>query len=357
MKQTSLFEQHELLGAKMVDFAGWMMPIQYQNLKEEVLAVREDVGVFDVSHMGEFFIQGKDAIKAVDYLVTNDISSAQIGKAIYSPLCRENGTIIDDLIVYKISSDNIMICVNAANIDKDKEWITTQLKKFDVTFKDLSQNYSLLAVQGPKTYSTLKNIDLGANLDDIDYYSLQIENSDSETPIIFARTGYTGEDGFEIFGPHEYIQKVWQQLIEKNVKPCGLGARDVLRLEVCYPLYGNELNDEITPLDAGLKWTTKFSKESFIGKEALTNYTPKYQLIKLYLEKGIARAGYAIENSQGETLGIVTSGTMSVVKSQGIALARVKKGSFTDEDIFVNIRNKQFKAIRTKQPFVTGGHK
>jgi aminomethyltransferase len=357
MKQTSLFEQHELLGAKMVDFAGWMMPIQYQNLKEEVLAVREDVGVFDVSHMGEFFIQGKDAIKAVDYLVTNDISSAQIGKAIYSPLCRENGTIIDDLIVYKISSDKVMICVNAANIDKDKEWITTQLKKFDVTFKDLSQNYSLLAVQGPKTYSTLKNIDLGANLDDIDYYSLQIENSDSETPIIFARTGYTGEDGFEIFGPHEYIQKVWQQLIEKNVKPCGLGARDVLRLEVCYPLYGNELNDEITPLDAGLKWTTKFSKESFIGKEALTNYTPKYQLIKLYLEKGIARAGYAIENSQGETLGIVTSGTMSVVKSQGIALARVKKGSFTDEDIFVNIRNKQFKAIRTKQPFVTGGHK
>ena len=357
MKKTSLYDKHETLGAKMVDFAGWMMPIQYQNLKDEVLAVRKSLGVFDVSHMGEFFISGVDAVKAVDYLVTNDIAGADIGKAIYSPLCRDNGTIIDDLIVYKISNEKLMLCVNAANLEKDKSWITSHLKDFNVEFQDVSESYSLLAVQGPQAYSTLREIDLEAELQDISYYSLQIEQSNSETPIIFARTGYTGEDGFEIFGPHAYIGKVWQQLIDKGVQPCGLGARDVLRLEVCYPLYGNELNDDLTPLDTGLNWTVKMKKDNFIGKSALETYSPKYQLIKLCLAKGIARTDYPVENSQGENLGVITSGTLSVVRSEGIALARVKKGAFTDEDIFVNIRNKQFKAIRTKQPFVTGGHK
>lgn len=361
MKKTSLYENHLASGAKMVNFAGWEMPIQYQNLKEEVLAVRKNVGVFDVSHMGEFFISGTDAVKAVDYLVTNDIAGADIGKAVYSPLCREDGTIIDDLIVYKIANDKVMICVNAANLEKDKKWITSKissnLSDFDVNFVDMSDHYSLLAVQGPQTFKVLSEINLNAQLEDIDYYSLQMVNNESQTPIIFARTGYTGEDGFEIFGPHDYIKGVWEQLIEKGVKPCGLGSRDVLRLEVCYPLYGNELNDDVTPLDTGLKWTVKMKKPDFIGKEALASYTPQFQLIKLQVEKGIARSNYPVENANGEEIGVVTSGTMSVVRSEGIALARVKKGSFTDDNIFVKIRNKQFKAIRTKQPFVTGGHK
>jgi aminomethyltransferase len=357
MNKTSLHENHQKLGAKLVDFAGWEMPIQYQNLKEEVLAVRNKVGVFDVSHMGEFFVTGPDAVKAVDYLVTNDIAGAQIGKAVYSPLCREDGTIIDDLIVYKITETKIMICVNAANIEKDRNWIEKNLSQYNVSFSDKSESYSLLAVQGPDTYSVLNKINLEADLKDIEYYSLQIENADSDTPIIFARTGYTGEDGFEVFGPHEYIKSIWNQLMDNGVQPCGLGSRDVLRLEVCYPLYGNELNDEVTPLDAALKWTVKMDKEDFIGKAALNDYQSKYQLVKLVMDKGIARAGYPVETEDGQALGEITSGTMSVVTGKGIALARLKKGSFTDDNIFVNIRGRKYKANRTKQPFVSGGHK
>lgn len=357
MNITSLFEEHKSLGAKIVDFAGWQMPIQYENLKKEVQAVRENVGVFDVSHMGEFFIFGTDAIEAVDYIVTNDISNAKTGKAIYSPMCREDGTIIDDLIVYKISDSRVMICVNAANIDKDKKWIKEKISKFNVEFADQSANYSLLAVQGPNSYEVLNSIELDFKIEDIEYYSLQIENQDSSIPTIIARTGYTGEDGFEIFAPHSQIKNIWNQLINKGVTPCGLGARDVLRLEVCYPLYGNELNDEVTPLDCGLKWTVKFNKKDFIGKNFLKTYAPKYQLIKLVLDKGIAREGYLVEDSQGNQLGIITSGTMSVVNSKGIALARVNKDADIDSQIFINIRNRQYEAKRIKNSFVTGGHK
>jgi len=358
MSQTSLYNEHKALGAKLVDFAGWEMPIQYKNLKEEVIAVRKSVGVFDVSHMGEFFVTGVETIKFVDHLVTNDIVNAPMLKAIYSPLCREDGTVIDDLIVYKISENNLMICVNAGNIQKDYEWIATQAKNFDVEVKDKSADYSLLAVQGPETYSILSQMDLQAKLNDIEYYSLQIIDENSETPIIFARTGYTGEDGFEIFGPHEYIVKIWKQLMEKEVTPCGLGARDVLRLEVGYPLYGHELNDEVTPLDSGLRWTVKQSKESFIGKKFLSEYTPKYRLAKFILDKGIPREGYAVKNSHDEVVGVVTSGTMSVGLGKGVAITRIEKEKFTEDDsYYIEIRNKNYPAIFTKKAFINGGHK
>ncbi len=356
-QRTSLYDEHVKLSAKIVDFAGWEMPIQYKNLKAEVEAVRSNVGVFDVSHMGEFFIEGNEALKFTDFLVTNDIANAELGKAIYSPLCREDGTIIDDLIVYKISENYIMICVNASNIDKDFDWIESQIEGFDCTLKNRSHEFSLLAVQGPNTVKALKSIDLGCELKDIDYYSLQVEKLDMQE-IIFARTGYTGEDGFEIFGPHKYIQNLWSQLVSIGAEPCGLGSRDVLRLEVGYPLYGNELNDEVTPLDSGLKWTVKMSKTDFIGKKALMDYKPNFRLVKLSLDKGIPREGYQVENEAGTILGQVTSGSMSVVLKKGIAIARIKKDLYDAENqFFIDIRGKKYKAELNKKPFVAGGHK
>lgn len=354
LKQTSLFEEHQKLGAKIVDFAGWEMPIQYANLKNEVQAVRENVGVFDVSHMGEFFAEGPDALKFVDYLVTNDILGAEMSKAIYSPLCRENGTIIDDLIVYKIAPEKVMICVNAANIDKDFSWMQSKLEGFNCELTNQSADYSLLALQGPKTFETLKKLTLGFEVQDIDYYSIQVADNGT----LLARTGYTGEDGFEIFGSHDQIKSVWNQLMELGVTPCGLGARDVLRLEVCYPLYGQELNDEVTPLDAGLKWTVKLNKEKFVGKETLEANEPKYRLLKIQLDKGIPRPGYKVETEDGKEIGEVTSGTMSVVLSKGIALARVEKNLYNNEEnLVIDIRGRKYPGIINKKPFVAGGHK
>ncbi len=233
MKKTALYQQHIDLGAKMVEFAGHEMPIQYSNLKQEALAVREGAGMFDVSHMGEFFIEGKDATRFVDLLITNDFAGAPELKAVYSPLCREDGTVIDDLISYKLSETRVLICVNAANIQKDWNWINSQARDFDVKITDCSEKYSLLALQGPKAFEIFSEVDSG--LKDIDYYSVQIRE-DGEIPVIYARTGYTGEDGFEIFAPHDEIVGLWKKLLNHDVTPCGLGARDVLRLEVCYPL-------------------------------------------------------------------------------------------------------------------------
>ena len=352
-QKTSLFEEHEALGARMVDFAGWLMPIQYKNLKEEVKAIRESVGVFDVSHMGEFFVKGPDAIKFADHVVTNDISGAENLKAIYSPLCREDGTIIDDLIVYKLAEDELMICVNAANIKKDFDWLKSKVESFNCELTDRSSEFSLLALQGPKSFEILQKLSLGFKPSDMEYYSIE-RSGDT----LVARTGYTGEDGFEIFASHDRIKMIWKEMMDLGVAPCGLGSRDVLRLEVCYPLYGHELNDEVTPLDSGLKWTVKPSKDEFIGKAALSDYTPKYQLIKLTLDKGIPREGYSVENAAGDQIGEITSGTMSVVLNKGIALARVKKELYNPEaEIIVDIRGRKYPAELNKKPFVTGGHK
>ena len=234
--KTCLFEKHKELNAKIVDFAGYEMPIQYKNLKEEVLAVRNEVGLFDVSHMGEFFVRGDDATRFVDYLITNDFKNLKSGKAIYSPLCNEEGRILDDLIAYKISDEEVLICVNAANMEKDFAWISKQTNGFDIKLTNESSDYSLLALQGPKSFEILKSINEFNGLENNEYYSVQcLKNKE----YIVARTGYTGEDGFEIFSSHQNITKLWAALINQGVKPCGLGARDVLRLEVCYPLYGN----------------------------------------------------------------------------------------------------------------------
>lgn len=354
--KTSLHEEHLALNAKMAPFAGFDMPLQYTSVKEEVLAVRGSAGVFDVSHMGEFFVTGPEAVDFVDYLLTNDFKNAEMNKAVYSPLCREDGTIIDDLIAYKLSANNILICVNASNIAKDWEWINSKLGDFDCELTNQSLDYSLLAIQGPKAEFVLKNLGLGID-DSFSYYSVKEFELDGEN-LIIARTGYTGEDGFEIFSSHDFAISLWKKLIFNDVKPCGLAARDVLRLEVCFPLYGHELSDAITPLDAGLAWTVKKAKEKFIGKTTLQDYKAKYQLVRLSLDKGIPREGYDVENAQGEKIGSVTSGTMSVVTGKGIALSLVEKAKMPeDKKLFINIRNNKYEAILHTKAFVSGGHK
>lgn len=353
--RTHLYDEHVKLNAKIVPFAGWEMPVQYTSVKDEVLAVRNDVGVFDVSHMGEFFVDGKDAAKFADFILTNDILNAPNGKAIYSPLCREDGTIIDDLIVYKFSNERLMICVNASNIDKDYTWMKSKVSGFDCSLSNLSNIFSLVALQGPKSFEMLKLII--KDLPDMEYFSV-FETTLGDAPVIIARTGYTGEDGFEVFAHHGTIKSLWGLFIENGVTPCGLAARDVLRLEVCFPLYGHELNDEVNPYDATLGWTVKLTKENFIGKDALVTKKAKYKLVKLMLDKGIPREGYPVTNEAQQVIGTVTSGTMSVVLNKGIALARIEIDKVPANEVFlIDIRNKYYNATLNKKAFVTGGHK
>ena len=354
--KTSLHEEHLALNAKMAPFAGFDMPLQYSSVKEEVIAVREHAGVFDVSHMGEFFVTGPDAVDFVDYIVTNDFKNAELLKAVYSPLCREDGTVIDDLIAYKLAEDRVLICVNASNIKKDWDWISSKTAAFNCALSNLSSDFSLLAIQGPKAELILQDFAIKLP-QDFPYYSI-LETTHESEKIIIARTGYTGEDGFEIFSSHQYAKNLWNKLILNNVKPCGLASRDVLRVEVCYPLYGHEINDDVTPLDAGLAWTVKLTKADFIGKKALEAYKPKFQLVKLSLERGIPREGYEVLNAEGQNIGVITSGTMSVVTGKGIALALIEKAKVpADKKYLISIRNNNYEANFHTKAFVTGGHK
>jgi aminomethyltransferase len=305
--------------------------------------------------MGEFFVEGPDAEKFADYLVTNDVLNAAQGKAIYSPLCREDGTVVDDLIVYKLRPGRVLICVNASNIDKDFDWMMSQHKGFDCTLVNKSNEYSLLALQGPESFPTLTPMIKG--MPELEYYSV-FETSFGAHPVIIARTGYTGEDGFEVFGSHAAIKEMWQKLMENKVTPCGLASRDVLRLEVCYPLYGHELTDEVNPFDAGLGWTVKLTKINFVGKPALESKKAKYKLVKFILDKGIPRENYQVMDGKGNVIGSVTSGTMSVVTGKGIALARIEIEKAPKDEVFnIDIRQKSYPAQLTKKSFVTGGHK
>ncbi len=354
--KTGLHAEHMALNAKMAPFAGFDMPLQYSSVKEEIIAVRENVGVFDVSHMGEFFVEGDEAVKFVDYMLTNDFAGADVGKAVYSPLCRENGTIIDDLIAYKLESNKVLICVNAANIDKDYSWLESHVGKFNCSLSNHSNNYQLLALQGPKSESILKECGVFPEGEFV-YYSAK-EFKSSLGTVILARTGYTGEDGFEIFGNLELIQTLWKRFMELGVTPCGLAARDVLRLEVAYPLYGHELSDEWTPLDAALAWTVKKEKEAFIGKDFLADYKPKFRLIKLSLEKGIPREGFEVLDGNNEVIGKITSGTMSVTLGKGVGLALVEKAKFPKDKVFkIQVRKNIIDAEFHSKAFISGGHK
>ena len=350
MKKTSLYENHVELGAKIVPYAGFNMPVQYKSVKEEILSVRNKCGVFDVSHMGEFLIEGTDASKAMDYMIPNDFINLPVGKAIYSPLLNEEGGILDDLIAYKLSENKVLVCVNAANIEKDYAWFEKNLEPFNISLKNESDNFSLIALQGPQSEIHLKKLSFIKDLSPMKNY--EVINHEG---LIIAKTGYTGELGFEIFGDHKTITKIWDELNENEVTPCGLAARDTLRLEVCYPLYGQELNEQVGPLESNLGWTIKLEKKGdFIGKESLKKATKNTKLIKLKMNKGIPRQGSKIiQLKNNEEIGEVTSGTYSPTVGCGIAMARVKNSyKIQDGDLLIEIRSKQYPAEVVKKNFL-----
>lgn len=358
MKRTPLFNKHVSLGAKMVPFAGFEMPVQYSGLTEEHFAVREKAGLFDVSHMGQFFIEGPGAKDLLQFVATNNADTLKNGKAQYTCLTNENGGIVDDLIVYKIADEKYFVVVNASNIDKDWNHINNH-NTFGAIMTNASDEMSLLAIQGPKATEILQKL-TPVQLQDLPYYHFTIGEVAGIQDIIISNTGYTGSGGFEIYFKNEDAEKLWDELMsageEFGMLPCGLGARDTLRLEKGFCLYGNDLSDNTTPLEAGLGWITKFDKD-FVAKDILEKQKSEGVTKKLVgfemQEKAIPRNGYPVVDAEGKTIGKVTSGTMSPMKKTGIGLAYLDT-DFTKvgTEIFIQIRNKNIPAQVVKPPFV-----
>ena len=353
MKQTPLYKRHVELGAKMVDFAGYQMPIQYTGIIQEHNAVRHSAGLFDVSHMGEFIITGDEAEVFLDYVTINDVVSIQPWQAQYSAMCYEDGGIIDDLLIYRYP-DHFMLVVNASNKEKDLDWFMAH-KLDNVDILDISDQTGLIALQGPKSRSILQNI-FDINLNEIDFYWFDVAKINGNSATI-ARTGYTGELGFEIYADHDNIVKIWDAIMKAGgdaVEPTGLGCRDTLRMEMKYCLYGNDIDASTNPIEAGLGWITKLDKDNFIGKEALVdakaNITRKLICIEM-IDRGIPRKGYTIVNN-GAVVGEVTSGTQSPSLNQGIGLAYVAKGfAKTGTKLKMKVRHKLLNCKVVKSPF------
>ena len=356
MKNTALTSTHEALGAKIVPFAGYKMPVQYDGVNIEHEAVRTGVGVFDVSHMGEFLIEGPNALDLIQKVCSNDASKLTIGKAQYSCLPNDNGGIVDDLIIYKIKDDSYLLVVNASNIEKDWNWIASK-NDVGADMKDLSENYSLLAIQGPKAVEAMQSLS-SHDLSEIKFYNFVVGDFAGIEHVIISATGYTGSGGFEIYCKNSEVKQVWDKVIEAGAKPIGLAARDTLRLEMGYCLYGNDIDDTTSPIEAGLGWITKFSKP-FTNSEALEDEKrrgPERKLVAFELdERGIPRQGYDIVDSSGKTIGNVTSGTMSPSLSKGIGLGYVPTIFATaGSKINIQIRKNAVPATVVKLPFYKG---
>ncbi|GAV23356.1 glycine cleavage system aminomethyltransferase GcvT [Carboxydothermus pertinax] len=356
LKRTPLFEEHLKLGAKMVPFGGWEMPVQYTGILEEHMAVRTDVGMFDVSHMGEIEILGSRAEEFVNYLITNDASRLNPGEVIYTTMCYPNGGTVDDLLAYKYSNDHYLLVVNASNKDKDFAYIIEH-KWEDVTVTDLSDQTAEIALQGPRAQEVLQKL-TSFDLNRIKYFGF-VEIEVAGIPCLVSRTGYTGEDGFEIYFTPIHAAKIWNELLSLGVKPAGLGARDTLRFEACLPLYGHELSAEITPLEAGLGWAVKFTKEDFLGKEALLaqkNAGLKRKIVGLeMIGAGIPRQGYEIVFNQ-RGVGFVTSGTFAPYFKKNLALAMVDiDAAEIGTELEVIIRGKGVRARVVPKPFYKRG--
>ncbi|MBN8703525.1 MAG: glycine cleavage system aminomethyltransferase GcvT [Bacteroidetes bacterium] len=358
LKSTALEKKHISLGAKMVPFAGYNMPVSYTGLNDEHATVRNALGMFDVSHMGEFIIRGEKAFDLIQRVTSNDVAALTDGKAQYSCLPNETGGIVDDLLVYRIDAKTYMLVVNASNIEKDWNWI----KKFNsdnVEMVNISEKTSLLAIQGPKAITALQKL-TSINLSEIPYYSFKKGTFNGVENVVISNTGYTGAGGFEIYFENQYAEKMWDAIIdagkEFGIKPIGLGARDTLRLEMGFCLYGNDIDDTTSPIEAGLGWITKFTK-TFTNSEYLKNQKEKGVTKKLVgfemLDRGIPRHGYEIVDATGALLGVVTSGTQSPTLQKGLGLGYVATGSSKiDSEIFIKIRDKQLKAKVVKIPFL-----
>ncbi|MEP3208651.1 MAG: glycine cleavage system aminomethyltransferase GcvT [Maribacter sp.] len=358
MKNTALTKTHEALGAKIVPFAGYNMPVSYEGVNAEHETVRNGVGVFDVSHMGEFLIGGPNALDLIQKVTSNDASKLTIGKAQYSCLPNETGGIVDDLIVYRVKEEQYLLVVNASNIEKDWNHISKYNSEFKADMRDISENYSLLAIQGPKAVEAMQSL-TSEDLSAIKFYNFVVGDFAGIEHVIISATGYTGSGGFEIYCKNEEVQQVWDKVLEAGadlgIKPIGLAARDTLRLEMGYCLYGNDINDETSPFEAGLSWITKFTKD-FVNCESLAKekaHGPERKLIAFELdERGIPRHDYDIVDGQGKKIGIVTSGTMSPSMGKGIGLGYVPIiFSEVGSKIQIQIRKKAVPATVVKLPF------
>lgn len=359
MNRTALFDKHVSLGAKMVPFAGFDMPVQYSGVTEEHFAVREKVGIFDVSHMGQFLVEGAAAKDLLQYVTTNNVDNLETGKAQYTCFPNGNGGIVDDVIIYKMADEKYFVVVNASNIEKDWEHLTKHNEKYNATLTNRSDELSLIAIQGPKAAETLQKL-TDANLSELPYYHFTEGNVAGVSDVMISNTGYTGSGGFEIYFENASAEKIWDALTEAGAEfgllPCGLASRDTLRLEKGFCLYGNDIDDTTSPLEAGLGWITKFDKD-FVDKELFAKQKEEGVTKKLVgfemQERAIPRHGYELEDAEGNKIGRVTSGTMSPMKNIGIGLAYVNKPHFKiGTDIFVKIRNKSVPAKVVKLPFV-----
>ncbi|MDB4094073.1 glycine cleavage system aminomethyltransferase GcvT [Flavobacteriaceae bacterium] len=357
MKTIALQSTHEALGAKMVPFAGYTMPVQYVGVNVEHETVRNGVGVFDVSHMGEFLIEGPNALELIQSVSSNDASKLSIGKAQYSCLPNETGGIVDDLIIYKIKEDTYLLVVNASNIEKDWNWIVSK-NTMGAELKNISEAYSLLAIQGPKAVEAMQSLS-SVDLASIEFYNFVVADFADIEHVIISATGYTGSGGFEIYCKNSEVQQVWDNVFEAGasfgIKPIGLAARDTLRLEMGYCLYGNDIDDQTSPIEAGLGWITKFSKP-FTNSEALKiekQEGPKRRLVGFELvERGIPRKDYNIEDTSGNVIGIVTSGTMAPSIGKGIGMGYVLSDhAAVGTEVRIAIRKQKVHAKVVKLPF------
>jgi len=357
MKDTALSAIHAALGAKMVPFAGYNMPVSYQGINIEHQTVREKVGVFDVSHMGEFFVTGPNALSLIQRVCSNDASKLEDGEAQYSCFPNEDGGVVDDLIVYRIAAEKWLLVVNASNIDKDWAWINSH-NTMEATLENSSDHYSLLAIQGPKAIQAMQSL-TQEDLSAIKFYTFKINTFAGVENVIISATGYTGSGGFEIYCKNTQVAKIWTKVLEAGadwgIQPIGLAARDTLRLEMGYCLYGNDIDDTTSPLEAGLGWITKFNKD-FINSESLKKQKEigvSKTLVGFELsQRGIPRQGYAIVDAQGNSIGRVTSGTMSPSMGKGIGLGYVPMAlKEVGSQIHIQIRNKIVPAMVVKLPF------
>lgn len=358
MKYVTLNDKHIESGAKMVPFAGFNMPVQYEGVNIEHETVRTGVGVFDVSHMGEFLVTGEKALDLIQKVVSNDASKLTDGKAQYACMPNETGGIVDDLIIYRFNAEKYLLVVNASNIDKDWNWISKYNEHIGAEMRNLSDDYSLLAIQGPKAAEAMQSL-TSVKLDEIPYYSFEVAPFAGIDHVIISATGYTGSGGFEIYCKNSEVEQIWDNVFEAGasfgIKPIGLAARDTLRLEMGFCLYGNDIDDTTSPLEAGLGWVTKFTKE-FVNSDNLQKQKEEGVSRKLVafelVDRGIPRHDYEITDGNGTVIGKVTSGTMSPSLKLGIGLGYVPTElSALDSEIFIKVRDKELKAKVVKAPF------
>lgn len=359
MKQTPFTNLHIELGAKMHEFAGYNMPIEYSGIIDEHNTVCNSVGVFDVSHMGEFWIKGPKALELIQKITINDASKLKVGKIQYTSFVNEKGGIIDDLLIYHMEEEKYMLVVNASNIQKDWEWCSKQ-NTMGAVLEDASDHTALLAVQGPKATEVLQKL-TDKDLSKIPFYSFEYGSIAEVDDVIISNTGYTGAGGFELYFYPQYGEKIWNALFDVGkvygIKPAGLGARDTLRLEAGLNLYGNDMTEDTTPLEAKLGWITKFTEgNDFIGRDALEKQKAEGVTRKLsafiLIDKGIPRQGYKIVNSEDEEIGVVTSGTMSPTLKKGIGMGYLNTDyTKLGTEIYIKVRNRNLKAEVVKPPF------